>query len=237
MENLSEMANENIHSTVLELLSHTQGKKVLDLGCGQGAFANRLKKRGFDVTAADMNKDNFKASDVPFVLWDLNKEIPDELRDQKFDAIVCIEVIEHIENQWKLIRDCYSLLVDEGTLILSTPNVLSWRSRLFFLFLGRFNLFFDVDRRLSGHINPIPIWVLSDILAQCRFRIAGISGNRVHFMDYYSIYGVILSCFFLLSAPIAFLIRTEKLPRQFSFLVNTTEILIVEAKKETLPHA
>jgi len=144
------------------------GGRILDLGAGQGALSARLSDMGYQVTAADMNADDFKMADQ--VLFEqINFDSAEEIEQfvlkhqNQFDAVCGIEVIEHLEDQWRYVRNLKRMLKPGGTMILTTPNVTSWLSRLTFLFKGRFHQFADEDLSY-GHIAPITPFELALIL-------------------------------------------------------------------------
>lgn len=85
-----------------------------------------------------------------------------------FDAVACLEVIEHVEDQWKLVRNIRSLLKQDGLALITTPNITNWYSRIYFLRKGTFSQF-DQDDLSYGHINPITPFHLNNILKSERF--------------------------------------------------------------------
>lgn len=111
--------------------------QVLEFGAGTGNFARRLIAERFvsDITCADILP---KPEDLPdcieWIQADLNN--PLAAPDAAFDTIVCIEVIEHLENSRAVFREFHRLLRPGGNLILTTPNQESLRS-LASLVLGR----------------------------------------------------------------------------------------------------
>lgn len=162
---------------VIQMMENEKRGAVLDIGAGQGMLSSRLKNLGFDVTACDLDYDKFEYhNEIFFVKQDLNKRLS---IDRKFDYICTTEVIEHIENPYKLIRDCYSLLKENGKLIITTPNITSYKSRILFLLFGRFFEFFPQDKERSGHINPIPYWELRDIVVENGFEIETSITNKI----------------------------------------------------------
>lgn len=150
---------------------------ILDYGCGEGALSQRLydigKSNGWDITSVDINKKDFKAS-TNFIQLDFNDENAVErfLKEnkEKYDLVLGIEVIEHLENPWKYIRSLKQLSKKGGYIIVSTPNITSWYSRVMFFFSGRFHQFGDGDRQY-GHINPIASDELSYIVEKCDMQI------------------------------------------------------------------
>ncbi|MDO8989977.1 MAG: class I SAM-dependent methyltransferase, partial [Sideroxyarcus sp.] len=99
------------------------GTEVLDLAAGSGAMSLRLRDMGYRVTATDYVSDNFRlADDIDFVPADLNQEFSNEFKNQ-FDAVIAIEIIEHLENPRHFFRECNRALKPGGHLILTTPNI------------------------------------------------------------------------------------------------------------------
>lgn len=153
-----------------------KGGKILDLGCGQGALSARLKDLGYAVTAVDTNPADFQCKTVPFVKVNFNHadEVEGLLREhgEKYDLVIGIEVIEHVHNHWEYVETLKRLVRPGGHLLISTPNITSWVSRLFFLFKGEFHQFQPEDRDY-GHINPIAWHQLQYILEQKDLKVLG----------------------------------------------------------------
>ncbi len=103
-----------------------QKTSVLDVGCGGGLISEPLARIGCNVTgidASDINiniaKEHAKNLDIHYMkmlVEDLVKE------KQKFDLILALEVLEHIDNIEIFIRNCFNLLKPGGLLIFSTMN-------------------------------------------------------------------------------------------------------------------
>ena len=144
------------------------GIKILDFGAGEGALSARLCDMGFEVTAVDIDQENFKCLQAPFfcVNFDQPQEIAEFVlqHEGEFDVVLGIEVIEHIQDQWQYVRQLMRMVKIGGLVIITTPNTASWLSRLTFFFTGRFHQFGD-DDLLYGHINPISPWELELILS------------------------------------------------------------------------
>jgi SAM-dependent methyltransferase len=146
--------------------------RVLDLPCGTGALTHRLLAEGREVVSADIVK------------ADLNARLPFD--DESFDAMACVEGVEHIENPHLLAREASRILRQDGRLYITTPNVLSIRSRLSYLLRGypdQFHYMVEVDpetgaERAIAHINPIGFLELRYTLSRWGFRVERVATNR-----------------------------------------------------------
>jgi len=124
-----ENTSKNTHAVVAELLYERLrpgAATVLDLPCGEGAFTQRVMQRGFKVCASDLVP-RISVPNAEFRPCDMNKPLP--FADGAFDAIACIDGIEHIERPFDFIRECARVIRADGLLILSTPNISAVRSR------------------------------------------------------------------------------------------------------------
>jgi SAM-dependent methyltransferase len=144
--------------------------RVLDAAAGSGAMSLRLHDLGYKVTAADIVPEGFRPRDlIPFIRVNLNENFSRQI-SETFDAVVALEIIEHLENPRKFLRECFKLLKPGGTLILSTPNTDSPVSKALFIRFGTFQWFSDEDYRVLGHITPISQWYLSKCIAELGFQ-------------------------------------------------------------------
>ena len=130
---------EGVHEAVLALLKSDPPGQLLDAPAGEGAFAIHARERGYTVVCGDIAPARFRASDMTCLKLDLNR--PWGLGSESFDCVVSIEAMEHLENPWHLVREANRVLKTQGTLILTTPNILSIRSRLSYLLRGYPKLF------------------------------------------------------------------------------------------------
>ena len=147
--------------------------KVLDIAAGMGNISFKLQEKGFEVHSADIDPKRFKPQNLNCIQVDANKNLPWE--NDEFDYVVSVETIEHLENPWNFIREIHRILKPEGSLIITTPNVESWLSRLFFLFFGQLKLFgrfYPAD----DHITPIFTWNLNKMINN-KFKISHITYN------------------------------------------------------------
>ena len=102
-----------------------QGKKVLDLACGEGYGAAWLARSASEVIGVDICPDavdhasaKYRGNNLSFRAGSMTSVPLDEL----FDVIVCFEAIEHIRDHDLLCKEAKRLLKPSGVFIVSTPN-------------------------------------------------------------------------------------------------------------------
>jgi cyclopropane fatty-acyl-phospholipid synthase-like methyltransferase len=181
---------------------------ILDLGAGEGALSSRLSDLGFKVIAADKDKDNFKCKKSDF--FQINFDNPEELalfvkqHENHFDAVLGIEVIEHVQDQWQYVRQLMNMAKSGGLILITTPNTTSWLSRVMFFLTGRFHQFSDGDLSY-GHISPISAWELNLILKELNAKEIKISPAGTLPAIYLS--GLKLSFLSFFMLPLRFLMK------------------------------
>ncbi|WP_428992106.1 bifunctional 2-polyprenyl-6-hydroxyphenol methylase/3-demethylubiquinol 3-O-methyltransferase UbiG [Pseudoxanthomonas suwonensis] len=105
------------------------GSAVLDVGCGAGLLSEALARGGARVTAADLAPELVKVarlhsleSGVQVEYLVQSVESLAEERPGSFDAITCMEMLEHVPDPGSIIAACAKLLRPGGRLFLSTLN-------------------------------------------------------------------------------------------------------------------
>lgn len=110
--------------TVKKFDKYLQGR-ILEVGCGIGNFTKILTNYG-EVSAIDINK-NHVAKAAKLVQGKAKVEFGDIEKDehlfdgQKFDSIICLNVLEHIKGDERTLKHLYDLLKKDGILILLVP--------------------------------------------------------------------------------------------------------------------
>jgi len=114
--------------------------KLLDVGCGNGYLMNIAKKKAKFVYGCDISRTAVKEAKrkgMVVVCADLNSgKLP--YADEGLDDVTCIEVIEHVLDPMKLLRDIYRVLKPNGQLVLTTPNIRCFKNLVRLLFEGTF---------------------------------------------------------------------------------------------------
>lgn len=168
-----------LQQPLLNLLNKEKNKCILDLGCGNGYFANYLLSIGYNAYGTDASEKGItiaqKINPGRFFLQDLSTgKLPEELQNLNFDTIISTEVIEHLYDPEGFINFCKQVLGDTGELLISTP------------YHGYFkNLGLSLFNKWDTHMNPvwhgghIKLWskaTLSDLLTTAGFTVTSFKG-------------------------------------------------------------
>lgn len=175
-------AAHNTHNSMFNMISrhvgNVAGVTICDIPCGAGLFSRRLADAGIQVTAMDIEAVEPYLFDVSRrVLGDANQGLPFE--SAKFDVLVTIEGIEHLENPTGFLRECARVVKPGGWVFLSTPNVDSFRSRKYILFRGHHRFFGPQSDQTkdSGHLLPIDMIFFRGAAAHAGLEIIDIGVN------------------------------------------------------------
>lgn len=108
----------------LELLKRDwAGRKVLEIGCFNGFFLDELKKRGADVYGFDVNQDAVAVGNELFGLAGRLEVSLERLSTHgPFDDVLCIDVLEHLEQPGAFVDKLSALLQPEGYLTVAGPT-------------------------------------------------------------------------------------------------------------------
>ena len=114
---------------ILETLNkkNLNNTTVLDIGCGGGLVSEGLSKIGATVTGIDFIKENIKVAKMHAKKNNLEidyfvKDFEKEKITSKYDIIIILEVLEHLNNWEEFIKKIKLSLNKNGTLIISTIN-------------------------------------------------------------------------------------------------------------------
>jgi len=103
------------------------GLNILDIGCGGGLISEPMARLGGDITGIDASEKNIKVAKIhskknKLKINYLNRS-PEQLEDiEKFDVILNLEIVEHVDNVNLYIKSCHKLLKKDGLMFTATLN-------------------------------------------------------------------------------------------------------------------
>ena len=101
--------------------------KILDVGCGGGLLSEPMCRMGAEVTAIDASKKNIEVAKIHAKKDKLKIKYictsPDNYKtDIKYDVILNMEIVEHVEDINVFIKSCSKLLKKNGIMFVATLN-------------------------------------------------------------------------------------------------------------------
>ena len=170
------------------------GKRVLDIGCGGGILSEEFAKAGALVTGIDLSpvaidaaKAHAKESEleIDYRLISVSQLITDlkagGYREDGYDAVICAEVLEHVDDLAGFLKDCCGLLKKDGYFFFSTINK-TVSARFFAIFIAEnFNMVPKGTHDYKRFIRPS---ILVDLLKKNSVAVEEIKGmtfDPLHF--------------------------------------------------------
>ncbi len=103
------------------------GLNILDIGCGGGLISEPMARLGASVTGIDASEKNISVAKLHSRNNGLKinyiNTSPENLKDfEKFDIILNLEIVEHVEDVSLYIKSCYKLLKSGGIMFTATLN-------------------------------------------------------------------------------------------------------------------
>ena len=116
-----------------------RAKRILDIGCGLGMYVSQFRRFSDDVYGVDVDPD--KVAQASQYLPNLRIAPAEELPfdDECFDVILLNEVIEHVDDDRRAIREAYRVLAPGGHIIIYAPNRLYPFETHGFFFAGKYH--------------------------------------------------------------------------------------------------
>ena len=166
-----------IHAYVfpyIKKLGDLTGKKVLDIPSGDGRATNIFKEQGAKVISLDI----FPRVEKSYVsqYGDMSEKL--NIDDNSIDIIICQEGIEHVSDQYSLLKEFNRILKKDGKLIITTPNISTIRSKISNAFTGSYiwkrmpyteidSIWYVEDKSMKfyfGHLFLLPVNHLKTLL-------------------------------------------------------------------------
>lgn len=176
------------HKTVLSFLpDNLSGRKMLEVGCGNGDFSNYLSANhkanivGLDfsvesIKIADQKKSKFGATTSSFVVGDAQKM---QFADNSFDTIVSCECLEHVPTPQLMVNEIFRVLKPGGMVVLTTENYFNAYAyfRLYMMMRGQK---FDSGSGVQPIENFFFFWQVSNMFCRAGFKkVNTVSGEYV----------------------------------------------------------
>lgn len=162
-------------------------KRILDVGCATGYIALLLMKLGHEVTGIELNAQmaaEARSRGVNVVQHELEEPLP--LPSGCIDLVHACEIIEHLFDTENFLRELHRILITQGVLILSTPNLNSLSNRFRVLFGHSLPMWgaFPEDRH-GSHVRVFNKEKIVNLLIRTGFQpevITGINQSRLSWL-------------------------------------------------------
>lgn len=149
------------------------GKKTLEIGCGIGNLTYYLQRLGtlccLDISDYYIAHMKIDYPHLSFFNLDIAGDHVKMLSKEGFDTVVCVNVLEHINNDERAINNIYSILKPQGRLLLYVPAIPL--------------LYGSVDKNLD-HYRRYEKRALEKMLANSGFEI-----EKIHYSNFIGIFG------------------------------------------------
>ena len=104
-----------------------QGLKLLDIGCGGGLISEPMSRLGASVTGIDASKKNINVASIHAKKNNLNinyiNKSPEQMKNsEKFNIILNLEIVEHVNDIDLYLESCQNLLDKKGLMFTATLN-------------------------------------------------------------------------------------------------------------------
>jgi len=184
---------------------------TLDAGCGEGAICRELAKRGYKMIGVDINKSALeyakdaakKINTKPIFIYGDIQKMP--FPENKFDQVVSLDVLEHVDNHMKAIKEIRKVLKKGGTFIASMPTP-------YYLTKSLFGMNFEKELKAIGHVREGYTYKnLKSILEQNGFKV-------IAHKEYYGFFSRLSNELFYLILGAKRISKARKKMYGFSFL-------------------
>ena len=115
------------------------GEKILDLGCGAGRFSLYIRGKFKEIHGVEIAEERLRIArgqEMFLSVANINESLP--YKDNMFNAVSCLDVIEHLIDPGSVLKEIYRVLRPNGQLVLTTPNFRYFRNIDRLVFKGAF---------------------------------------------------------------------------------------------------
>ena len=115
--------NVDLKKQLRTLKSYVKKGPLLDVGCSNGEFMWLARNAGYDPVGVEINKHTAEAARMNGLKVHMKELENANFRNNKFSVIRAGEVIEHLKEPIRFIRECKRILRQKGMLLITTPNM------------------------------------------------------------------------------------------------------------------
>jgi len=165
----------NRFSKALNLITSTKGSSlILDIGCDGGMFTQMLTQHGevigLDISQSFIENARRRYRTPHFLICDA-QNLP--LRESIFNIVTCLELLEHVPNPERVIKEVSRVLRSGGELILSVPNEENFLWRIIWFIWERVGRGIVWKNLHLTHFNqPSILSLLSDQFGNIKIKLA-----------------------------------------------------------------
>ncbi|MGE9807699.1 MULTISPECIES: class I SAM-dependent methyltransferase [unclassified Janibacter] len=178
---------------IIEIVTSRRPESLLDIGCGRGFLLERLADAGLTGLAGMDVYDDVASDRFAYERGDVTRRLP--FGDASFECVVAGEIIEHVPDPDSFLREIRRVLRPGGTLVISTPNMVSWANRVLVplgvqplgtetsseIALGRRHRVLGQGNQVQGHLKVFTYRALTEILERYGFEVRAREGVPAFF--------------------------------------------------------
>lgn len=171
-----------------KIMRYINGDEILDIGCGEGITLNKIinkfpQKKVLGIDYLIENVEICKKYNLPVERGDVYNL---EFADESIDCCLLIEVIEHLTDYAKALKEIYRVLRNEGILIVLFPNDRNFKIAR--ILTGKFKeAFYD-----AGHVKQWKPRLMKNVLETVNFNVL-----RIEFLPFllwvFSLHSIVIA--------------------------------------------
>ena len=151
---------------------------LLDVGCSSGSFLVLARDLGFRV--AGVEPASAPARRARERQLNVYQGFLEELflGEESYDAVTLFEVVEHLKDPGRVLRECHRVLRPDGVVVIGTGNTDSWTVR----YMGGRWEYFDINRH-GGHVSFFNAESMRVLAERTGFTVAGLKTRSVRLYE------------------------------------------------------
>jgi 2-polyprenyl-3-methyl-5-hydroxy-6-metoxy-1,4-benzoquinol methylase len=175
-----DLDSDSVHADVVTLVD--EGSRVLELGPATGYMTRALMQRGCKVVGIELDPEmaaKAEAFTERMIVGDIDElDLDAQLGEERFDAIVAADVLEHLKDPLKVLADLKPFLKPDGAFVISFPNVAHGSVRLALL-SGHFD-YQDIGLLDSTHLRFFTRESFEELLDEAELGLAVLNRHELN---------------------------------------------------------